>query len=1037
MDASNKSGSFPATVPDWNNLDVLHRNTLTPRAYFFPYPSEEAALTRDHNKADFICLNGTWKFHHASNPYEAPEDFAQVDFDNSAWHDIKVPGMWQLQSFSKPVYTNTNYHFPVDPPNVPVEGNETGSYIRTLSIPDHFKDKQLRLRFEGVDAAYHVFVNGVEVGYHQGSRNPAEFDITSHVKADRDNKLAVRVYRFCDGSYLEDQDQWRTSGIFRDVFLVAFAKDDRIEDVHIRTDLDDNYEDAELSADFRIAGSGDLVVQLLDADKRIVDQQSTVALPETHVSFQVRKPRKWTAESPNLYYLLATFGGQSVIQQVGFRKTEIKDGIFLVNGHRVVFRGANRHEHHPEHGRTVPYEYMKQDLIIMKRYNINAVRTSHQPNDPRLYELANELGLWVMDEADLECHGFASVAENAFTEQDRMKSYDERKDIAHADAAKWTSDDPAWEAAYVDRARELVVRDKNHPCVIMWSLGNEAFYGRNHQAMYDWIRAYDKTRFVHYEGDTHAQTVDVYSRMYPEIKDIVENFGKAGDLTKPLVLCEYIHAMGNGPGNIKEYVDAFYTYPRLQGGFVWEWANHGMLTKNDQGEPCYAFGGDFGEDVHDYNFCLDGVLFSDHTPAPGLIEYAKAIEPVQLVDSSKSGLYKVINRYDIITLDHLRAEAVFQVQSGRSDVEEVSIPTGVTPGETATIDLQSAMVKHAEAFAAEVSFFLRDTPSWAEGTAHRVAWFQVPLPKWPSFIPRTVSETKGPLDLSVERIGADLKVSSGSHNTSYTFSLATGLLKALHKGESQLLTSPPMLTFYRPLTDNDRPQDGAHWLDKRVHQLRARTSGVEWRQTSDQVEIVVKTRIAPPVLAWGFDVVTSYIVQHVEPDAKPALRIKVQATPRGEHPPSTLPRIGLSFGLTESFKEVEWFGRGPGPSYRDMKLSQHFDYHKASVEDLWTPWEFPQESGNRTDVSCVEFKSSSASLKTIFPDPSSFSASHYKEADIDRSTHPFELEKCKTKDVNVRLDWQHHGLGTGSCGPRTLNEYALKFGPFEHELWLI
>ncbi|KAF4547577.1 Beta-galactosidase-like protein [Elsinoe fawcettii] len=1033
MGTNGSSGTFPLTIPDWNNLQVLHRNTLPPRAYFFPYPNERSALTGEQEKADAVCLSGTWKFHHAPNPYEAPDGFATTGYDVSSWQDIVVPGMWQLQGFSKPVYTNTNYHFPVDPPNVPVEENETGSYVRCFVIPDAFKNKQLRLRFEGVDAAFHIFVNGTEVGYHQGSRNPAEFDVSAHVQHGQENRLAVRVYRFCDGSYLEDQDQWRTSGIYRDVFLLAFAPI-RIEDVHIRTELDESYIDTELTAAFTTTGNGTLDVKLLDSDKRLVDHQSHAICSNTRVSFKVKNPKKWTAETPNLYFLLAGFGGQFIIQPVGFRKTEIKDGIFLVNGRRVVFRGANRHEHHPEHGRAVPYEFMKQDLITMKRHNINAIRTSHQPSDPRLYELANELGLWVMDEADLECHGFASVAENAFTDEDRTKAYDDRKDIAHADAAKWTSEDPAWEAAYVDRAQQLVMRDKNQPCVIMWSLGNEAFYGKNFQSMYDWIRSHDETRFVHYEGDTHAQTVDVFSRMYPDVKDIIENFGKAEGVLKPLVLCEYIHAMGNGPGNIKEYIDAFYTYPRLQGGFAWEWANHGMLTKTEDGKSFYGYGGDFNEDVHDYNFCLDGVLFSDHTPAPGLVEYAKAIEPVQLIGEDASGLFKIVNRYDFTTLDHLRAEAIFSSSSRGTVSEAIEVPTDVTSGATATLDLRQAIAKHEDAFALEVSFFLKDTPTWAKQKAHRVAWFQVPLSKWPSFLPKTTGRN-GESGFSVEVTGLDLKVAHKLTATSYTFCLSRGLLKTLQKGDVQILASSPRLTFYRPLTDNDRPQDGAHWLDKRVHQMRSRLSSVEWTESVGEVKIVVKSRSAPPVLAWGFDVVTTYTIQAVGKES--SLKIHVRGSPRGEHSPSTLPRIGLSLSLVEAFEQVEWFGRGPGPSYRDMKLSQHFGYHETSIADLWTPWEFPQESGNRTDVSVVDFKSSGPSLKAIFASPSSFSASHYREKDIDSATHPFELERHKTKEVNVRLDWQHHGLGTGSCGPKTLDEYALKFGPFEHELWLI
>ncbi|KAF2763097.1 hypothetical protein EJ05DRAFT_25773 [Pseudovirgaria hyperparasitica] len=1029
---SSQSGHFPPGIPDWNNLSVLHRNTLPPRSYFFPFPSEAAALSREITQSDALSLSGTWKFHHAPSPYEAPAGFEAPDFDTAAWSDIQVPGMWQLQGFGRPHYTNTNYHFPVDPPNVPVQGNETGCYVRGFEVPERWRGYQLRLRFEGVDAAFHVYVNGTEAGYHQGSRNPSEFDVSGLVRSGM-NRLAVRVYRFCDGSYLEDQDQWRTSGIFRDVFLIGFTQN-RIEDVHIRTDLDDKYTDAELKASFRLTGTGKLTVRFLDSNKATLDSQSLDASSDTEVILKVSNPKKWTAETPHLYYLAASFGGQTLTQQIGFRTTSIQNGIFTVNGRRIVFRGANRHEHHPIHGRAVPYDFMKQDLLIMKRHNLNAVRTSHQPSDPRLYELANELGLWVMDEADLECHGFASVAENAFTPEQRSMSYEARKEIAHAEAAKWTSDNPLWEDSYVDRARQLVVRDKNHPCVVMWSLGNEAFYGRNFQAMYDFIRAYDDTRVVHYEGDTHAQTVDVYSQMYPSVNSIVRDFGRAETFDKPLVLCEFIHAMGNGPGNIKEYIDAFYAYPRLQGGFVWEWANHGMVTKNEAGEEYYGYGGDFGEDVHDANFVMDGVLFSDHAPAPGLVEYAKAIEPVQLVEGSTADDVRILNRYDFLTLDHLKAEAKYNVHGGDIVAGEVEIPKDIRPGKSASLHL-AALITAApkDTFAIEISFLHKSQPSWSPLPTHRVAWFQITL-SLPTFSPQPSFSSAG---IHMTQIGSSLTITA-SADRKYIFSLATGFLTQITKDDTNVLATPPALTFYRPLTDNDRPQDGWHWLDKRVHQLRARTTDVSWTITDDGAEVVVKSRVAPPVLAWGFVVVTTYSIVNLKGDDEAGLKIGVKAEPHGEHPPATLPRIGLSFSIYPEFDKTEWFGRGSGPSYRDMKLSQAIGYHQLAAKDLWVPFEYPQESGNRTDVSYVDFVSKATSLRAVFEGQTGdFSACYYREKDVDEAQHPWELERKRTQDLNVRLDWAHHGLGTGSCGPKTLVEYALTYGPFEYSLWLI
>lgn len=510
-----------------------------------------------------------------------------------------MPGMWQLQGHGKgPQYTNVQYPIPVDPPNVSFTENETGSYIKKFKIPQELKHEQIRLRFEGVDAAFHVWLNGKEVGYSQGSRNPDEFDITSEVDLDRDNVLAVRVYQFCDGTYIEDQDQWWLSGIFRDVFVIGFPKDARIENVFAQTLLDASYTNADLKVKVNASGSGNVSLKLLDAKKEVVgtSQADVDKNGLAEISLSVENPLKWTAESPNLYHLVVSLGSeQYVSQRIGFRQVEMKDGLFKVNGQRVVFRGVNRHEHHPKFGRAVPLDFLKQDLLTMKRHNINAIRTSHQLNDPRLYDLADEMGFWIMDEADLECHGFEVIADKELSPSEQALPFRERQLLTRSKAAEWTTNNPDWTAAYVDRAKHLVKRDQLHPSIICWSLGNEAFFGQNFKAMYDHIKAYDDSRPIHYEADIFAETMDMYSRMYPPVDEIIK-FAEDKEKKKPLVLCEFIHAMGNGPGNIKEYVDAFYKYPTLQGGFAWEWANHGLVTKdNNTNEQYMAYGGDFDE----------------------------------------------------------------------------------------------------------------------------------------------------------------------------------------------------------------------------------------------------------------------------------------------------------------------------------------------------------------------------------------------------------------------------------------------------------
>lgn len=559
----NNTGTFPAELPDWSNLKVIHRNTLEPRSHFYLYNSEVDALTRDVSRAKAQCLSGTWKFSVSKSPFEGPQNFYQKDFDSYGFSDIQVPGMWQLQGHGKgPHYTNFDYPWPVDPPNVPYQDNECGRYITRFTVRDNFEDHQLRLRFEGVDSAFSVWVNGKKVGYSQGARNPSEFDITQYVDGAGENVLAVEVYQHCDGRYLEDQDEWWLSGIFRDVYLHAFPKVHPV-DYHVTTEFDKKYENATLNVNVQMCKPSGVEVKLFDTQGQIVVQENKTVQTTGKFSINVTKPLKWTAETPHLYTLVLNVldrDGCSLVQRVGFRTTGLIDGVFCVNGQPIKIRGVNRHENHPDFGRAVPYEFMRQDLLTMKRHNLNAIRTSHQINDPRLYDVADELGLWILDEADLECHGFGVVG---------------------SDASKFTSDNPDWKEAYVDRARQMVARDKNHACIILWSLGNESFYGRNHQAMYDCIKEMDQTRLVHYEGDGGAQTADIFSWMYPGI-DSIDNFGKERDWKKPLVICEFLHAMGNSCGNAKEYIESFYRHPRLMGGFVWEWANHVSVQKSVQ-----------------------------------------------------------------------------------------------------------------------------------------------------------------------------------------------------------------------------------------------------------------------------------------------------------------------------------------------------------------------------------------------------------------------------------------------------------------------
>ena len=1041
------AASFPSQKPKWADLSILRQGTLPARAHFLQYTSKGDALSHDSSKAQSVLLSGKWKFDLAGSPFEAPEDITSADFKTTSWKDIDVPGIWQLQGFGKgPQYVNMQYPFHVDPPHPPYENNETGTYVRTFEVPKSFSDQQLRLRFEGVDSSASVFLNGKELGYSQGARNPFEFDVTDAINHSGTNTLGVQVYQFCDGSYLEDQDQWRFSGIFRDVHLVAFPKE-HIQDFQVKTLLDEKYEDATLSVSIEVQGSGDVKFELSEPSASTPLAESTQNVKDSKATFEipVKNPHKWTAETPYLYDLVLTYGKQVIAQRIGFRKIEIKNSIYLVNGQKVVFRGANRHEHHPLLGRAVPYDFMKADLLLMKRHNINAIRTCHQPSDVRLYDLCDELGIWLMDEADVECHGFSQIEEMALPEPERSWPYWDKKLLLNKINGRYTSDNPEWTASYVDRAHQLVSRDKNHPSIVMWSLGNEAFYGSNFQAMYDAIKSVDDTRPIHYEGDLECETVDLYSRMYPSVEEIVSYAEKEGEGEKeklPLILCEYVHAMGTGPGAIKEYIEAFYKHPSLMGGFEWEWANHGLLTKTADGkDEFYGYGGDFGDVPNDYNFVMDGMLYSDHTPNPGLLEYAKAIEPVQVLGGDVEKI-QIVNRYDYIDLGHLRATLTVVGDGLKQEVGEVTIPT-VSPGQTAELKLPKLdpSTWKTETYL-ELAFSLADTTSWAPA-GHVVATGQVRVKGPTPFA--TPAQAPSPLTITTP---TKTTLHITAEKSSFTFDLVHGKLTSWLKKSSntELIHSSrgPELTIYRALTDNDRPQDGADWLTNMVNLASTHSRGLKYTpssSTSDThtVTITVESLIAPPVLSWSIATTTTYTIS-----SSGTLKIHIRGLPAGKNLPRTFPRFGFEFAIPTQFDTVEWFGRGPGESYSDFKESQKFGNYKSTVNGLWVLKEFPQETANRTDVRWVELASPSGLLKSretikaSFGEQNGFSfhASHFETGDVDKATHPFELEKLKKEYVVLRLDGLHHGIGTGSCGPKTREEYALGNGEFEFEVLL-
>ncbi len=1011
----------------WENPTLFNRNRLPARSYFIPYADESAALTLDRGASDrLIPLNGTWQFHYALTVQESPDDFHKPAFDASAFASIAVPSCWQLQGFGKPHYTNVQYPFPVDPPKVPTE-NPTGSYRRAFFLTPEQAKQAIILRFEGVDSVFTVWVNGKEVGLSKGSRLPAEFDITPFVKAGN-NLIAVRVIQWSDASYMEDQDMWWLSGIFRDVYLLVRPAT-HVFDVHANTVLDATYTNATLDVALTLSGAakGRIEIELLDASGGVAGtEKMSASAAKLSLSIDLKNPAKWTAETPNLYTLLVKLFDakgnllEVIPQRIGFRKIEIKNAALLVNGVRIMFKGVNRHEVHPDLGRSVSYESMVEDITLMKQNNVNAVRTSHYPNDPRWYDLCDEYGLYVIDECDLETHGFGYEATTV-------------TNPVH---------DPRYKAACVDRMVRLVERDKNRPSVILWSLGNESGLGANHKAMKAAAKKIDNTRFFHYEGDGTFEVSDVFSQMYTGVDRLaqfdqaaegIEHYGQPLDpkvYTKlPYILCEYVHAMGNGPGGLADYWNAFRTHQRTQGGFVWEWVDHAIRTKNNDGVEYFAYGGDFGDQPNDGNFVTDGLLFPDRKPSPGLAELKAHIRPVdaKAIDLA-AGKIELTNWLDFTTLDHLAISYTVTADGAQIAAGAVAMPE-IKPGKSKaiTLSLPRQNARSADQYFLNLSFTQKAGTLWAKA-GHEVAMAQFKLP-WAAPVRKPISIKQLPaLQLAETKTTA---VVTGSGFT-LTFDKVRGVISSWKSQNAELIVAGPKMNFWRATTDNDRggwgPDNqfalvwrnaGLHWLQHRVDEVTVKKIG------TTAVRITAAVRIAPPVKREeGIDTVYTWTILG---SGDVIVSMSGQFTGKW---PAQIPRIGLMAAIAPSLDQVSWFGRGPGESYADTFAATHFGKFSATVDELYTPYVYPQENGNRRDCSWVSLTNRRGAGLLVVGQPTiDFSAHWHMPMDFEDAKHTYDL--VKRPFITLNLDHRQTGIGTASCGPGVLEHYRLKPEPFE------
>ncbi len=990
------------------DITVTGINRLTQTTNFYRI-NDSLKENIKENQNGFLSLDGLWDFLLVECPEYSPKDFTKPLFNSDGWDKLQVPSCWQTKGYGNMHYTDLYYPFPINPPYVPSQ-NPTGLYRRTFTIDTLDKSKTYILRFEGVDSAYEVWVNGQFIGYSKVSRLPSSFDISAYL-IDGENQITVRVYTYSDGTYLEDQDMWWLSGIFRSVYLLTQERY-TFEDVIINATLDEQLNDGIFSADIHIKNNTDknavltLKAELYYGNQVVLSQIETVNT-ESQSIFQVVikgtiiDVKKWNAEEPNLYKLCLTLSAERVDVEctqinVGFRKIEISGCNFLINGKAVMINGVNRHDFDPKHGRTVSKENMLNDVIMMKQNNINAIRTSHYPCDDYLYDLCDEFGLYVIDEADLECHGF------------ELTGY-----------YNTISNNKDWEKVYVDRIERLVQRDRNHPSVIMWSLGNESSFGNNFVAMYNACKQLDPTRLVHYEGDINAVASDVYSTMYTRLEKL-KLIGQNEDGQKPHIMCEYGHAMGNGPGGLKEYQEVFRTYKRLQGGFIWEWFDQAIEAVDEEGHIFYRYGGDFGDFPNNSNFCADGLLLPDRQPSPALFEYKKVIEPIRTTllqaDMSKI-LLQITNLYDFIDLSHVEMTYIISNFYGFTFTGEAAIPN-VNAGESVTLELAvpKFILEPNTKYYLNVRFSLNDNCAYAT-KGHLITEEQFLLPyyeKAECIMPDTDLTL---LDIEENPILLEIK----GNDFSVGFNKVYGTLESCKANGKEYIVKSPAFTIWRATIDNDMYKVD-DWKNKYfLHLGSEQLESLETTRTSDGVVVTIYKHFSLLNSAWGYKLKYVYTVNAKH---EISLNLSGKLFVKSTNVPALIPRIGIELAIPKEFNNVTWLGRGFNENYDDSATSTFIGLYSASVSQMHTNYVYPQENGSRGDVSWFALKGSGGEIKFESNDTFRFSVHDYTKEALESAKHINNIKKADY--ITVNIDYKQLGLGSNSCGEDQLPPFQLK-----------
>ena len=1001
----------------YENLSVLHENTMPARAYYIPASKRMDNLVEHREESDRMqLLNGTWKFQYFNSIYDIQDSFFEKNYDTENFDEIQVPSVWQMAGYDTHQYTNIRYPFPFDPPYVP-QDIPCGAYVHNFEYSRDEKASKAFLNFEGVDSCFYVWINGSYIGYSQVSHMTSEFDVTD-VLQDGTNTVAVLVMKWCDGSYLEDQDKFRMSGIFRDVYILKRPKQ-AISDYHIKTRIEDML--AKVEIEMKFYSPLNVKISIEDRNGAVVALGS-IAEEGTAV-LEIASPELWNTENPYLYKLILETENEVIVDHIALRKIEIKDQVIYLNGQKIKFRGVNRHDSDPVTGFTISPEQITTDLTLMKQHNFNAIRSSHYPNAPFFYEMCDKYGFMVIDEADIEAHGPFMIYRKEDTDYNRFKRWNEK-----------IADDPVWEEAIVDRVKLMVERDKNRFCIVMWSMGNESAYGCNFEKALEWTKNFDPDRITQYESARYRNydetydysNLDVYSRMYPALSEIQEYLDKDG--SKPFLLVEYCHSMGNGPGDFEDYFQMIQDNDKMCGGFVWEWCDHAIAHGTaENGKTIYAYGGDHGEEIHDGNFCMDGLVYPDRTVHTGLLEYKNVYRPARVISYDKESGELVLHNYmdfddlkDYVKISYELTQDGLVISKGK--LPEVS----AAPHSEGKTNLKINVPENGKCYLKLIYHLKKELPLLDED--HILGFDEIEVSKEDTkcklaekWIPKTVVDS----ELQVNE--NDTQIHIKGREFAYTIDKRTALFTEMKFAGREYLNHPMELNIWRAPTDNDM-YIKSEWKKAHYDKAYTRAYTTEVVQGKHGVKITSHASVVAETVQKILDVTITWKIE-----AAGKIDADIAVTKDDEFP--DLPRFGVRMFLDKKLSAVRYFGMGPQESYCDKHQAASHGLYQANVDDLHEDYIRPQENGSHYDCEYVELNNSRYGIVASAEKAFSFNASYYTQEELEKKTHNYEL--IESDSVVFCVDYALNGIGSNSCGPVVLEQYRFDDVLFRFQFTLI